>query len=188
MNDKTAHVRRLVAARLFPDALYFGALCLTHETSAELHMLLGVACCGCCLPIAEAQRMLNNVPVASAGRGLLVGNATLLVHEGFQHLAEALRREPDLEVSADFAPVVRQVGDDLSWYLREDFKGFRIGRQHTLRDAAMGAAALLGRLLRSPPALPDAWMRDVAETLADEEIRAPSLDASFYGIMRKDLP
>ena len=173
------YVHRQVQQRFFAEALYFGALALPHARSAELHLHLGLACCGSIGGVADAQRILHGTPDVAVGGRPLVGNATRLVYEGFYHLLEAARG--GARVPEDLAGIGADILVDLEWYQREDLKGFSLaGRKHTLRSAAAGAAVLLRRLLPNATPPSDEGRTRWAEELVDEELRQASGDAEFY--------
>jgi hypothetical protein len=178
------YVRRQVEQRFYAEALYFGALALPRAASPELHLYLGLAACGSIGSAADAQRALHGAPLPASGARPMVGNATLLVYEGFFHLLEAARR--GLRAPDALAAVAAEILDDLQWYLLEDWKGLPGGkRRRSLKAAAYGATVLVHRMLPGAPALREPGDAQWAQELVDEELRATGGDAEFFRVLAR---
>lgn len=178
-----ASVRYLVNSSRFVEALYFGALLLSRQPSAELHLLLGLACCGAVKPIAASVRMLQEPDAdydpALAGGGLIVGANTSMVREGFFHMIEALRAEPEIKFAVGTQPAVSDVLKQMSWYMRQEFHGFDDARKPDLRSSAAAAALLLYRLGGSTAPLSPLQDREGAEAAIAQWLRMTGGDAAF---------
>ncbi len=169
----------------YVEALYFGALQLARAPTAELHLELGLACCGAIRPVAMLNRMLYEPGTEHSamidGGGLLVSNGTLLVYEGYFHFIESLRKDPQVRFASELEPVVGEVLEHLTWYVRQEFHGLGGGLPYNLRSAALGAILLLHRLGRSNTPLPSAVERSRAtlEENIENHLRSGPAGTSF---------
>ena len=122
MVDRAA-IMHLLARRCFAEAAYFGAVAALTSPTAELHMLAGIGCCGCIEPLAIAQRLMENVPVAEdklGAGGLRISPSSSMPNAGFIHLIESLRLEPNITAPAELRDVIDGVADDLAFFSRRE--------------------------------------------------------------------
>jgi hypothetical protein len=177
-----SYVRRMVEARYYPEALYFGMLILRREATPELHLYLGIACLASASPVAETQLMLEGDECVGVG-GLRVGLATLLPHEGFAHLLAAQRLSKEVTIERSLLPAVKDVLEGLTIYLRTELHGFTTApyRVHR-REAAKASLLLLSRWadLGNPTNFePDEIKR--LDKLIQRELAESAPDAEFAG-------
>ncbi len=176
------YVRRMVEARYYPEALYFGTLILGREATPELHLHLGISCLASVRPVAEVQRMLDGNESIGVG-GLRVGFATLLPHEGFAHLLAAQRLSKEVTIERGLLPAVKEVLEDLSTYLRTELHGFaRAPYRVNRRDAAKASLLLLSRWagLGNPTDFEADEIKRL-DGLIQRELLESVLDAEFVG-------
>ncbi len=178
-----SYLQRLVESNRLVEALYFGALLRGAARTAEAHLLLGVACCGGVRPIAEMERAdaeaIPGAPPQLPVGGLVVGRATLLVHEGFYHLIEALRREPGIVLAPPLREAARRALDDLKWYSKQEMHGFTSGRKLSLREVAEGAIVLLHRVA-GEEASTSPRLLETTRSMIEAELASAGGDAAFF--------
>jgi hypothetical protein len=184
-------IKFMVESKRFVEALYFGALRLASDPSAELHLHLGLACCGTIRPVAEVQRFMNKAESGEESSvsvdGLTVNRGTLLVYEGLFHLVEAGRKNPEIMFSKSMRDVVQEVVNDLGDYLTQEFHGYQSRhRKYSLRAVAAAAPVLLARLIDEQIELPESVNSriDSANELLKELEASQSGDASFYDLLK----
>ena len=186
-----AYLQRLVEDERFVETLYYGALLLRTDQSAEVHLYLGVACCGSVLRIGQMEKADFEAPPGTPPDfptgGLAVPRPTLLVYEGFFHFIEALRKQKGIMLPPSIRSVAREVLSTLYWYRRQEMHGYSSSlRAHSYAEVADGAIMLLHRLAgvkERETVLP----RDFARELIDEELARTGGDAFFY-LDRRPLP
>jgi hypothetical protein len=144
--------------RCFAEAAYFAALRASESGVADDFVLAGLACCGCVGPSAIAQRLLEGAEVAEeslGGGGLRVSPATPLVHAGFAHLINALRRDPAARVPTELIPTAEAIADDLAFASRRELHSAVVRNQRgDYAEICRANAVLLRRLCLSTRELP----------------------------------
>lgn len=187
------NIEFLVRSKRFLEALYFGALQIDSTSSSQLHLLLGVACCGTIKPIGLIERTLREPRTSNAPRlpsgGLIVGRATTIVYEGFEHLVEARRKDPSIVFAADLVPIVSEVVDDLVSYQLQEFHGYTSDTPVSLPDAALAATVLLVQLTDGAVQLPPlrtSGSQAIAERVIEERLAMPGDGAAFHRVRRAD--
>jgi hypothetical protein len=184
MVDRDAIVY-LLSRRCFAEAAYFGVVAALKAPTAEAHMLAGAGCCGCVEPLANAQRLLEGIPVAEEKLGvdgLLVSPASALPYEGFFHLIESLRLDPRITAPEELRAVFDDVADDLAFFSRRELHQPPEQRgRYTARAASLGAAVLLRRMARSGRELPGVASPSLAHAtqIIDAELGQRGGDAAF---------
>jgi hypothetical protein len=182
------YLSHLLSQRYFPEAAYFAVVLSLRNPSAPAHMLAGAACCGCCEPLAKAQKLLDGVevPDEELGTGALrVSPITLLPYEGFFHLLQALRMDPSITAPANLREVFDSVADDLSYVSRRELElPPDQHKRYSLRMASVAAALLLRRFTGSTRELPGVMPTTItlATEIIDAELSQAGGDAAFLEV------
>jgi len=180
-------IERYLERSHFVEVLYFGTLALASCPTVELHAGLGVACCATIKSLAQTQRLMRGVAVTTP---CLYGGPdrhTLLVNEGVQHLLRALRMDVHYRFPAALEPVIREVIDDLLWFVKEEFHDVTShqGRGYHPRQAALYARVLLAYLQRQDDTFAWKGMSGVenADNLLAELLSSSSETAAFSTVL-----
>ena len=156
--DELSRIEHLLSQRFFAEVAYYAGVSAASSPTARAHLLAGVGCCGCAEPLAAAQRLLDGDPEPSSGDGagsLRVSPATELPYEGFLHLIEAVRLDPELRASEHLRDVLDGVADDLAYVSRREIhRPPDARRRYSHGLACVAAAVLLRRLTGSARDLP----------------------------------
>jgi hypothetical protein len=185
MNDMEWMIHLLVR-RCFVEAAYFGVVRALKTPSAEAHMLAGVGCCGCASPLAIGQRLLEGDSIpdeATGGSGLIISPATELPYEGFFHLLEAIRMNPDIQAPESLGEVFDAVADDLAYVSRREIhRPPDKARRYSHKLACLSAAVLLRRLTGTNRTLPGVGSTtlDCTMEIIEGELEQRGGDAIFY--------
>ena len=142
--DELSRIEHLLAQRFFAEAAYYGGVSATSSPTARAHLLAGVGCCGCAEPLAAAQRLLDGDPSrapATVPAAFAVSPATELPYEGFLHLIEAVRLDPELRASEHLRDVLDGVADDLAYVSRREIHRPPDARRRYSHGLACVAAA-----------------------------------------------
>jgi hypothetical protein len=157
MDDLNA-IEDLLVQRYFVEVAYYGGVNAAKAPSARAHLLAGVGCCGCAEPMAVAERLLDGDadPRADEGAGgLRVSPGTELPYDGFEHLVQSARLDPQLRAPQRLREVLDAVADDLAYVSRREIhRPPDARRQYSHGLAAVMAALLLRRLTGSEADLP----------------------------------
>jgi hypothetical protein len=177
-------IASLLSRRFFVEAAYYGAVSAIRNPSAMAHMFAGVACCGCAEPLAAAQRLIEGVAGDDEGGagGLLVSPATDLPYEGFFHLIEAVRLDPELRAPAALRGVFDAVADDLAYASRREVhRPPDRMRRYSHRVACVSAALLIRRFTSNDRELPGVQSPTLQLTrdVIDAELQRTGGDATF---------
>ena len=185
-------IKNLVESKRFVEALYFGTQELFLNPSPDLHLYLGLACCGAIRPIAEFQRYMaylaQGKEVQRPAGGLILKGNTTIVYEGFQHLIEARHRNSSIKFPDSMNEAVKEVLNDLGDYLTQEFHGYQSTElKYSLRTSAIAAAVVLTRLTDTEVNLPkniNDSMRKSGEDLIVDLENSKGGDASFYKLIK----
>lgn len=182
-----SNIKQLVIGKRFLEALYFGTIELVTKPSPDLHLCLGIACCGSIKPIAQVERELR-AEVSSEQWGpsngeLIIGRDTTIVNEGLHHLIRAISLENSIYFPSEWDAIVEEVCHDLRYYILQEFHGYpkRIG--YSLRTAGLASIVLLCKLRQKEPSFLNESQKKVAGNLLEQLFSHQSdqtCQAEFY--------
>jgi hypothetical protein len=120
-------LRRLVEARRYIEALYFGLTELQNCESSEGHFLVGLSCCAFTKPLAEFERTIHYQDLESKHSNeappIIVGKDTELVLAALRHFLRVSELEPAFSAPQSLRELVSEIRKDVVDYAGQDFRG-----------------------------------------------------------------